>query len=155
MTLKAEAEALRIALISGFMTAADVVRWADAVIAEVDGFPDEITDVSLARDPKALISALARVPGTLQPQVTAARLFAWMRSALEAAPAKARVVVGTLREMALAGLAPMYAAEVRMASFEDRLELAERGSHGTAQGVFDDLRGYLRENSAEVVRLRQ
>ena len=66
MSAKPQADAFSYGLVKGLVTVAEIVAWADGVIAETDAPEDWQIDLSLSgkKSPKEVLALLHRVPGS-------------------------------------------------------------------------------------------
>ena len=89
MPLRPEADALRIGMLAGIFTRADVVTWADLAIAELDKPCEQLIDLSTSEnlDGSAFAALLGAIPGqsdlALTKKVLLARLGAKMAKGAE------------------------------------------------------------------------
>jgi ribosomal protein S18 acetylase RimI-like enzyme len=150
--IKTEAEALRLALITGLVAAPEVIRWVDDLIGRIDELPAEILDVSLARDGNLneVAAALSCIPGVAHSEDVAIRVFTRMLSTLAASASNLSKVTRALEHMAIENVAPSPHAQSIMYGFYDALDLARRGTYGTVENVLERVLAFLREHGRSV-----
>jgi hypothetical protein len=141
---KEEAEVLRHGLMAGCRTVADVIAWADSVIA-VDPRPDiaVIEVASSSRLRPADISALLRnVAGDYDPVAVIRRSMTDLRRALAADPARGPQIARWLYELATSGEVPEDEFGSDPYALEDWFSLAGSGI-GTYDNAVRELDAYL------------
>lgn len=146
---KAEAEAFRCALVAGCATVAEVVAWADEVIA-ADTTPDiAIIELSLAgRAALADVVALLKaVTGYADGIVVRRRLMSRMLRLLDNEPTRGQQVAHSLFRLAINGDLPEEEFGWEPFVLEDAFDLARNQVYGTYETALADLRAYLERNS--------
>jgi len=146
---KEDAEVLRHGLLAGCRTVADVVAWADSIIA-ADTRPDiAIIEVATsARRSRGDVMALLRtVPGDYDPVTVVRRFMADLRVALTAEPNRGPEIADHLYQLAISGELPLEQFGQEPYSFGDRFDLAQSGIYGTNEDVLRALDAYLARHS--------
>ena len=146
MTLKTDAEVLRLGLILGLVDRSAVTAWADALI--VAGPPAAMSmvfDLSLAtaQPTSAIISHLRDVPGTLDHRAIGRRLAGMMHAALSENRADITIVARAMRRLLDEGLAPDDQFEHMAYHADDGVDLASSGTYGTLEAIRADVVGFL------------
>jgi hypothetical protein len=144
-----EAAALFFGLTAGYLTAEDVVGWADQIILSSRVVPDEVTKISLsggrAFEMEAALRALA---GSFRPKPQVAHVLCSMKEILAVRPERAQRIAS--------GLVHLFAGEKELPQqlvaealhIDYSFELAEDGIQGTIETARAELAEYLRHWSA-------
>jgi hypothetical protein len=142
---KEAAEALRLGLAAGSQTVAEVVVWADAVIA-ADPTPDAaVIEIALAGDrrPADVIALLRAVPGTADAvQVTRRMLGGFLRE-LDAHPDRGDEIARRLYTLATNGWLPDETFGWEATMLDDEFDLVRTGFYASREGPLRALREYL------------
>ena len=139
-----EAAAQFFGLRSGYLTAEDVVGWADQLILRSRVVPDEVTQISLSNgEAGALEENLRILSGSFQPKPDVASVLRSMNEILAARPERAqRIASGLVHLFAGEEVAPReLVTEARHIDYS--FELAEEIS-GTRETARAELSDYLR-----------
>ena len=149
--IKHQAEAFRVGLLAGYVEPAEVITWADQVIAAGDVPRPGIIEVSLAgsKPVAELAHALGEIEGATNSSRLAWLIFRQMAAAVRHNPAVAPQVARTLHQMYLGNLVPSAEARVQMSRLDDAFELAASGAWGTPNEAQAELVAFLSEWSEE------
>src|SRR5438093_10536397 len=146
---KEQAEVLRHGLLAGVCTVADVVAWADGIIA-ADSKPDiAVIEVSTSglRRTADVIALLREVPGECDPVIVIRRAMANLRSALAANPARGPEIARWLYQLATSGELPEEHFGQEAYALEDWFALASSGTYGTYADALRHLEAYLERHA--------
>jgi hypothetical protein len=146
-TLKEQALALRVGLLAGYVSVADVVAWADRlIVGDQAGAVPQALDLALLR-PEGVadaITLLGQVPGdAAAPAIgrSAARVIYWrLASGGIDTERAARALYRLMRE----GFAPDPEFESMAYTFDDTVDLVKQGVYGTVDEVRVQMLAYLR-----------
>ena len=142
---KQNAEALRVGLLAGYISPAEVVAWADGVIAAGDVPGPELIEVSLGGGLPVdeLARTLNAIRGEVSPIQLARTILCQMAAAFRRDPTTGRAIARLLYQMYLDDLVPSSEARVQMSRLDDAFNLAESGASGTIQEVQTELAEFL------------
>jgi len=148
-TQKEDAEVLRYGLQAGVRTVADVVAWADAVIA-ADPHPDfAVIEVASSggRRPREVAALLQEIAGDCNAVGVMRRAMTDLRTALTANPERGPEIAAWLYRLAVNGELPEEEFGLEPYSLGDCFELARTGTHFTAADALRELEVYLEQHA--------
>ncbi len=146
MKLQAETTARALALRCGALTVDEIVVWADAVILEEPAVDPRLFDVSLAKTPAAILSAL-NVFGASTEKPRVARLaFRFFHASLVAGRADFSRIAKALYDMVGEHYVPYPGQGAPMWAFWDTYDLATDGIARNVEEVEADMLAYLHAN---------
>jgi len=135
--IKAEAERLRFGLQSGWRDIAEIVAWADDVLASETNPPPQIIDLSLARQQprESVIELLREIPGSVDNTAIIRHCLAdlrrWVGDDLERGEQAARY----LDALACSQMLPEAHFGSEVFGLVDHFALARSGTYGTVEGA--------------------
>src|SRR5262245_46722482 len=147
---KEQAEVLRHGLDAGLRTVADVVAWADGIIA-ADPQPDfEVIEVACGghRRPREVIALLRKVGGECDSALVIRRVMQDLRAVLAADQARGPAIAAWLYRLACTEELPGDQFGLEPYSLEDGFALARSGAYGTFADAVRDLDAYLERHAA-------
>jgi hypothetical protein len=146
---KHEAECLRAGLVGGWRTAAEIIAWADDVLASDPESPREVVEIALAsRQPRETLAALLRsIPGGVD-RVAVMReclsdLRRWMGNDID----RGAQVAHYLYALAGSDLLPVSEFGSEPYGLDDNFSLARAGSYGTLLDAMAHLQKWLDAHS--------
>jgi hypothetical protein len=145
-TLNEDAAFLRLALVHGVVSVAEVVAWADAEIAALERPHPVLIEISTSgrRTPGEVAAELDPLASGCDDVKQMDRLFAAMYHTLSHDFEASRRIASTLYSFALSGMMPSGdASEGAMLYFDDALDLAFDGVYGTVDGVVHEMLRFL------------
>lgn len=145
-TLKNDAEALRLGLIAGTSSIADVVAWADSIIlADRASEAPSVLDLSVSsRRPAAdVIALLSAVPGRPDAQEVGRRQAIRLRTALINQELGIVSIARAMYRLMLDGYSPDADFESMAYVADDGVDLALQGTYGTLDEVRRDVLAFL------------
>jgi len=148
-TQKEDAEVLRYGLIAGTVSVAEVVAWADRVIAAEAAPGGTLLDVAMAGRmlPADVAGLLKGLPGDAD-RIRVMRRVLWgMLQALRQDPDRGEDIAGTLYRLATGGDLPSAAFGSDPFGLDDAFELARKGHYGTRTDAIEGLRTYLEQHA--------
>jgi hypothetical protein len=136
-----DAENIRLTLVAGIASVDDVVRWADTTLATLDGYDDDLANVSLASSaPPQEIDSMLRQLGQGADRDDAMRhLAGQMHRILLKNRSRARDFTRVLEQLWIENGYKVADDLSFIAGIDDDFCLAEEGTYGTVDGVTDDL----------------
>lgn len=149
MDIKAEAELLRLKLIAGLTSVADVIAWADEVIRAAPEPESSVIDVALAgrKGPADVAALLREVPGSYDPVSAARGLLGAMLQDLERDPQRGRELAQTVYRLACAGELPEEHFGWEAFGLDENFYLVDVGAFTEAEALAG-LREYLSRNGS-------
>lgn len=144
-----EAGALFFGWRAGYVTAEEIVGWADQLILSTSVVPDEVTRISLSNGRAPELEANLRIlAGSFQPKPNVACVLRSMNEVLAVRPERAqRIASGLVHLFAGEEVSPKeLVAEAQHVDYS--FELAEDGVSGTLETAREELSEYLRRWSA-------
>jgi hypothetical protein len=135
------AENIRLTLVAGIASVDEVVRWADTVLATLDGYDDDLANLSLASSalPQEIDSMLRHLGQGANRDDALRHLAGQMHSILLRDRTRARDFTRILEQLWVES-GYKVADDLRfVAGIDDDFCLAEEGTYGTVDGVIDDL----------------
>jgi len=146
MNLQAETTARALALRCGALTVDEIVAWADAVILEEPAVDPRLFDVSLAKTPAAILSALNAFGPPQETSLVARLAFRFFHISLVAGRADFSRIAKALYDMAGEDFVPYPGQGAPMWAFWDTYDLATDGIAGNVEEVEADMLAYLHAN---------
>ena len=146
MSLKSDAEALRLALLTGLVDTPAVVAWADRLIlADRIAEAPAVLDLSLAgsRPPAEIVALLGQVPGAPDHASVGRRVAARLRRALESGELDVVAVARGMYRMLREGYAPDSDFEGMAYFADDGVDLALARTYGTLDDIREELTAFL------------
>lgn len=143
--IKSRAEALRREFLLGLTSAAEVIAWADGVIA-AEREPDiSVIELAMAghRGPADIVHLLAAIPGEPSDALVRHLVFCRLRDVLRAQPQRLRRFGSIFLLLASERFAPTDEAVNEMYALEDRLDLARGGALGDLDEIRKDMQAFL------------
>jgi hypothetical protein len=146
---KEDAETLRLGLLTGFASIAEVVGWADTVIMRQPSPDPAIVNVALggSRSLADMVALLSEIPGEADPIPVLKRLRGRFLSALERDQGEGARIARWLYQLAAHGEIPEEPFGWEPYGFDDMFELARQGVYGTSEIAVAELRRYLEQHS--------
>ena len=146
MTLRTEAESLRLALILGLIDAHAVVGWADSVImSDRSSEAPVVLDLSLAaQKPVAeLVSLLGQVSGDVDKAAVGRELAGQLRECLRSQRLDIVALARAMYRLLHEGYAPDKEFETMAYVIDDGVDLALEGVYGTLEDVRQEMATFL------------
>ena len=151
MTLKTDAEVLRLGLVLGLIDRSAIVAWADELI-----LADRAAEIPVAFDLSTsattplsdVITQLGRVPGEIDPQAIGRRVAGHLRESLTTGRLDITAVARAMQRLLREGLAPDDDFEHMAYHADDGVDLALSGTYGTLPAIHDDVIRFLDRYSA-------
>ena len=146
MTLKSDAETLRLALLTRLVDAAAVVAWADRLIlADRIAEAPVVLDLSLAgsRPTADIVELLGQVPGTIDQAAVGRHVAAQLRRALDSGQLDVVGVARAMYRLLREGYSPDSDFEGMAYCADDGVDLALAGSYGTLDDIREQLTAFL------------
>jgi hypothetical protein len=145
---KEQAETLRLQMIFGLKTVADVVVWADSVVA-ADPVPDaELLELATCGRCTAtkVWEMLNAVRGECDRIVVSRRILADLRKLLTADSSRGESIACSLHEVWMRGFLPESEFGWGPSFLEEYFALAKSGSYGTMESAIGELDSFLARN---------
>jgi hypothetical protein len=145
-TVRNQAAALRIGLLAGYVAPAEVVAWADRLVASDTGRAvPALFDISLSAGHSAAdtVSLLTPLAAGAEPRAVGRAVASLIHRRLAARDMDAASAARALYLTMLEGYSPDSDFESRVYAFDDGIDLALRGIHGTVDGVAREMLGFL------------
>ena len=145
--IKERAEVLRVFALAGFVSADEIVAWADEVIMASDSPGREIIEVSLggSKSTAELVQALAAIPGASWKNSIARAILRQMAAVVYRDYETARRIASMLYQMEIDGIVPNEHARAQMSRLDDAFALAESGAWARPEDVLNELVEFLSE----------
>jgi hypothetical protein len=145
-TIRDQAKALRLGLISRFVSLAEVVTWADSLIGQDRGQEaPQLFDLALLRadDVGQAVSLLAEVPGEWSPAAVGRNIARSVHRGLARGQLNEREAASALYGAVLEGLCPDPEFESMVYYFDDGVDLALQGIYGNLAELRAEMLEYL------------
>jgi len=149
--IKAEAERLRLGLQGGWRGIAEVVAWADDVLASEASPPAQIVELSLGRHQpcEGVIELLREVPGDVDNIAIMRQCLAELRLWVGKDPQRGEQVARYLYALACSDLLPEAHFGHEPFSLDDHFALARTGVYGSAEAALTYLVEWLDAQSVQ------